>query len=128
MKQPFEIVIDAQRPAALARFWAQALPSYKVRHYDDDEIARLAKLGLTPETDTSVAIDGDGPTIWFQKSDQPTTSRNRIHLDLMNVPKEEERDRLAALGGRAQMVRDDHIVMHDPEGNQFCLFDPKEAQ
>ena len=123
--QSFQITIDAASPSRLARFWAAALPGYQVRPYDDAEIARLASLGLTPETDTSVPIDAQGqPTIWFQKSDRVTTVRNRIHLDLTNGERSAEADRLQALGATIADERDDHTVMRDPEGNQFCLFDP----
>ena len=48
-----DIVIDADHPAALARFWAAALDGYSVAPYDEVEISRLATLGLTPETDTT---------------------------------------------------------------------------
>lgn len=46
-----EIVFDCQATPALARFWAALLDGYAVRAYDDEEVARLAKLGLTPDTD-----------------------------------------------------------------------------
>ena len=61
-----DIVIDAREPARLARFWAEALDGYAVREYDDAELHRLAAQGLTPETDPSVAVDGPGPTLFFQ--------------------------------------------------------------
>lgn len=32
---------------------------------------------------------------------------------------------MLALGASVTLTLDDHIVMLDPEGNQFCLFDPK---
>ena len=121
----FEIVIDAKTPYALAHFWAAALQGYEVRAYDDKEIARLAALGLTPETDTSVPIDSQsGPTVWFQKSDEVTTTRNRIHFDLKYAERRDEVVRLEKLGATVRSERDDHTVMLDPEGNQFCLFDP----
>ena len=117
----FQITIDAHSPFQLAHFWAAALPGYQVRPYDEAEIARLASIGLTPETDTSVPIDAEGqPTIWFQKSNRRTTERNRIHLDLAFA----EAERLSLLGASVNEKRGDHIVMLDPEGNQFCLFDP----
>ena len=81
-QQRLEIVIDSLVPAKLARFWADALAGYAIRPYDDKELARLATMGLTPETDTGVAIDGDGPTLWFQKTDHPKTQRNRLHFDI----------------------------------------------
>ena len=120
-----EIVIDARNPYGLAHFWAAALPGYHVRAYDDAEITRLASLGLTPETDISVPIEAnERPTIWFQKSDQATNARNRIHFDLKFDVRHSEAMRLQKLGASVQHERDDHIVMLDPEGNQFCLFDP----
>ena len=120
----FQITIDAKVPFELAHFWANAIPGYQVRSYDDAEIARLASRGLTPETDTSVPIDGSGPTVWFQQSDDTTKSRNRIHFDLAFAERNTEAERLEGLGARIRDERDDHIVMLDPEGNQFCLFDP----
>jgi hypothetical protein len=53
-----QIVIDCATPSALARFWAAALDDFEVRPYDDDEVARLAALGYTPETDPGVIVDG----------------------------------------------------------------------
>ncbi|NJN50899.1 MAG: hypothetical protein HC809_03060 [Gammaproteobacteria bacterium] len=120
--QGFEIVIDAQTPSRLAAFWAAALPSYRVRAYDAPEMARLAAIGLTPATDTSVAIDGDGPTIWFQHRSEPTAHRNRLHFDLKFAGRASERERLLNLGATLREERDDHTVMLDPEGNQFCVF------
>jgi hypothetical protein len=69
-----EIVIDAGHPAALARFWAEVIDGYAIRPYDDEEIARLAALGFTPETDPTVMVDGPGPTLCFQIFPGPGTS------------------------------------------------------
>lgn len=119
-----EIIIDAETPSTLAYFWAQALEDYEVRPYDEAEIARLALLGLTPKTDPSVAVDGPGPTIWFQKSQSQCQQRNRLHFDLKFGHRQDESQRLENIGAIVKDVRADHIVMVDPEGNQFCLFDP----
>lgn len=58
MAQLSPIVIDCERPALLARFWAAALDGFEVRRYDDAEVARLGALGFTPETDPTVIVDG----------------------------------------------------------------------
>ena len=116
-----EIVIDAQHPAALARFWAGVLDDYAVRDYDQAEIDRLAALGHTPETDPTVALDGSGPTWFFQQSGEPTTQRNRIHFDVVCRNREAEVHRLIELGARIREQRDGYTVMLDPEGNQFCV-------
>jgi hypothetical protein len=117
----FDIVIDAVHPPSLARFWAAALAGYAVRAYDDAEIARLAALGLTPQTDPSVFIDGPGPSVCFQQVASPPTARNRLHLDIRGVERSSEIARLQALGARVRDAHATHTVMLDPEGNQFCV-------
>jgi hypothetical protein len=119
-----EIVIDSLDPPALARFWAAALEGYTWRPYDAAEIARLARLGLTPDTDTAVALDGNGPTLFFQKTDQRKTFRNRIHLDLRCDARSREVSRLTRLGACVRDVHASYTVMLDPEGNEFCVQGP----
>jgi len=116
-----EIVIDALNPPTLARFWAAALDGYTVRPYDAAEIARLASFGLTPETDPAVALDGDGPTLFFQKSEQVKVGRNRIHLDLQCQSPDDEVARLVRLGATVRDVHPTYTVILDPEGNEFCV-------
>ena len=82
-----EIVIDARHPAGLARFWAAALTNYSIRLYDDAEIGRLASLGLTPETDPSVLLDGPGPSICFHLRRIPRATTNHMHLDIVGGPR-----------------------------------------
>jgi hypothetical protein len=120
-----EIVIDADHPARLARFWATALDGYAVRPYDDAEIARLAALGFTPETDPVVMLDGPGPTLCFQLFEPPTPrpTRNRLHLDLATPHRETEVPRLLALGATLARNLATATVLRDPEGNNFCVVD-----
>ena len=119
-----DIVIDALDPAALARFWEAALDGYSVRPYDDAEIARLAGMGRTPDTDPQVALDGPGPTIFFQESAEAKTGRNRLHLDLIGGPRGPEVDRLCSLGATLRDAHDTYSVLQDPEGNEFCVVEP----
>jgi glyoxalase superfamily protein len=116
-----EIVFDSLEPAKLARFWAQALDGYAVRPYDDAELARLAALGLTPETDPSVLVDGPGPLLCFQRVSQRKVTRNRLHLDVAAPDRAREVARLTALG--ASFVREaaGYTVLRDPEGNELCV-------
>jgi len=115
------IVFDSVHPAALARFWAEVLDGYAVRAYDADEIARLAEAGRTPETDPSVAVDGPGPTLWFQETGSSKTARNRVHLDVSGASRSAEVARLCVLGATIRTERRDHTVLLDPEGNEFCV-------
>ena len=109
---------------ALARFWAGALDGYQIRPYDDAEIERLAALGLTPETDPQVAVDGPGPTLFLQLALKQKTTRNRVHLDITAGSRSEEVARLRALGASVRDEHDTFTVMQDPEGNEFCVEDP----
>lgn len=120
-----EIVVDSRHPASLARFWAGVLEGYEVRAYDAAEIARLAGLGLTPETDPSVLVDGPGPILCFQQVAALQPGR-RIHLDIVGGPRALEEARIVALGGTVRDTHDDHTVMLDPEGAAFCVQDAEE--
>jgi hypothetical protein len=76
-----QIVIDCRHPAPLARFWAAALDGFEVLPYDDDEIARLARLGLTPETDTCVIVVGPDLELGFRPHLDARPGRQRLLCD-----------------------------------------------
>ena len=120
-----EIVVDADLPSRLARFWEAALTDYRIRAYDDAEIARLAALGLTPETDPSVILDGPGPELCFQKMEGPRPTRNRIHFDIEAEDRAAEVARLLSLGATRMRETEGYTVLRDPEGNQFCVVNAK---
>src|SRR5580700_9539856 len=120
-----EIVVDSAHPASLARFWAAALDGYAVRAYDAAEIDRLARLGLTPETDPAVMVDGPGPTLCFQLERAPKLARNRWHLDIFGSGRGQEIERLTALGATVRDHHEAYSVLLDPEGNEFCVIDPR---
>ena len=120
-----EIVVDADVPSRLARFWAAAVDGYAVRPYDDDELARLAKLGLTPETDPVVMVDGPGPTLCFQRREGPRPVRNRVHVDIAAGDRGAEVARLVGLGAAVVREAVGYTVLRDPEGNNFCVADAR---
>ena len=121
-----EIVFDCELPSRLARFWAELLDGYDVRPYDQAEIDRLAKLGLTPETDPAVMVDGPGPSLCFQRVPDREYENNRVHLDLAVADRSSEVARLETLGGRVARVAESYTVMLDPEGNQFCIVERRD--
>lgn len=122
-----EIVFDCDKPALLAKFWAELLDGYEVRNYDDAEIARLAALGLSPETDPTVMVDGPGPSICFQNVEGRRYDNNRVHFDIEVGDRSGEVQRLNNVGAETVRVLPTYTVMRDPEGNQFCLIDQKHA-
>ena len=72
-----DVVIDCQHPASLARFWAGLIDDYDVAPYDDEELARLADLGVTDlEDDPGVMVVGStAPRLYFQRVPEPRSRR-----------------------------------------------------
>ncbi|MBW9053628.1 VOC family protein [Rhizobium mesosinicum] len=116
-----EIVIDCDQPSRVARFWAAALDGYEILPYDDQEIARLAALGLTPETDPVVMMEGPGTRLCFHLRRGERTARNRVHLDIASDDRQKEVARLISLGATFVRETADYTVLNDPEGNNFCV-------
>ncbi|GGU90843.1 hypothetical protein GCM10010275_29740 [Streptomyces litmocidini] len=102
----------------------------------------LARIGVPEaERDARSAIedpDGRGPRVFFQRVPEDKAAKNRVHLDVRAAPGlvgeermaalEAECDRLVGLGAKrvrrfepAPPMSGGHIVMTDPEGNEFCL-------
>ena len=115
------VVVDCAVPSALARFWAAALDGFEIRPYDDAEIARLAALGHTPETDPGVMVDGPDLGICFQRVDVERRAKNPLHLDITAADWLGEIDRLTALGATVHRRFERHAWLKDPEGNDFCV-------
>jgi hypothetical protein len=98
----------------LARFWAATL-NWDIDDETDEEI------GIVP-------TDGTPFLILVLPVPEPKTGKNRIHLDLVSESREHQSemvDRLIALGARrvdiGQSPDDDHVVLADPESNEFCV-------
>lgn len=128
-----DLVVDCEHPAALARFWADALDQYEVAPYDEDELARLGSLGIDdPADDPTVVLlsQTGGPRIWFQRVPEAKLTKNRVHMDLSCDDQESECERLVDLGARqaADQPTEELIVMYDSEGNEFCLVKRQKAQ
>jgi len=111
------LVLDANDPLRLARFWAGVL-KWEVSQDTHDEI------GLVP-------TDGTRFNILFEPVPEPKEGKNRIHLDLSSPSIEAQNatvQRSVDLGARhidiGQGPDADHVVLADPEGNEFCVLEP----
>jgi Glyoxalase-like domain len=119
-----DVVIDCQHPASLARFWAAALDGYEVAPYDEAELERLRAMGVNdPEDDPSVLVQAPGvhPRLFFQRVPERRTGKNRVHLDLRADSLETEVARLTGRGATVLARHEDHVVLADPERNEFCV-------
>ena len=61
----------------------------------------------------------------FQKVEDPTPGKNKIHLDLMTEDVDSEVERLLGVGASLVERRGDDsfrwVTMADPDGNEFCV-------
>ena len=101
-----EIAIDTDDADRIRPFWRAALGAREVD-------GRLADPGRRH------------PTVWFQPSELPTGTRNRVHLDVY-VAADEIDDRIAAtLDAGGRIVTDEFAptwhVLADADGNEVCL-------
>jgi predicted enzyme related to lactoylglutathione lyase len=115
--QLVELSFDANDPLRLARFWAEAL-----RWEIADETVEEIEL---------VPTDGTRFRIVFAPVPEQKVGKNRIHLDLTSASIEDQTDsvaRLIELGARhtdvGQRPEEGHVVLADPEGNEFCVIEP----
>ncbi|MEV6374956.1 VOC family protein [Micromonospora musae] len=144
MARDIQITFDCADPAALAAFWAEAL-GYRVQEppagFESWEQA-LEAMGVPPErrNDASALVDPEGaaPRLFFQRVPERKQAKNRVHLDVRAAPGLEGEARMAALEaaaerlvshGATRLERHEpapplgagHLVLADPEGNEFCL-------
>ncbi|MBZ5740843.1 VOC family protein [Nocardioides mangrovi] len=146
----WHLTIDANDPTRLARFWQLALgyepqpppdghaswrATYLAWGVPEDELADMTD----DDYDRIQPPDGHGPKIWFQIVPETKAGKNRLHLDLYptlrdrSLPIEERRRlvdtrvaELVAAGASIGRVNDQEegyyaVLMHDPEGNEFCV-------
>ena len=112
------LVLDCKEPRALAQFWAPALGYVEVGSVENYTL-------LTHPDDR-------GPRLLLQSVPEDKAHKNRMHLDVHVRDIETEASRLEALGAtRAAPTFTEHghswILMHDPEGNEFCVCDAVDA-
>jgi predicted enzyme related to lactoylglutathione lyase len=78
--------------------------------------------------------DDTGFRIRFVPSQEPKSGQNRMHFDLTSASLDDQQETVArslALGGRhidiGQRPDEGHVVLADPEGNEFCVIGPGNA-
>jgi hypothetical protein len=105
-----QVIVHAQDPAALGRWWAEVL-GWVVVYASDDEFE------IRAEPDRLPALD-------FVKLDEPKQGKSRLHLDLRPDDQAAEVGRLLARGARRADIgqgEQSWVVLADPEGNEFCV-------
>lgn len=108
------LCFDAIDPGRLSRFWAGVLD----RKIADDGLSLLSS-------------DSSGFSIEFQLTHEQKVGPNQMHLHLTSTSLVDQQSTVAralALGGRhldiGQSPEEEHVVLADPEGNEFCVIEP----
>ncbi len=111
------VVMDSSSPAELAQFWARAL-RWEV------STAESGDLELIPSDPTSFRLA-------FRDGREPKVAQNPIHFDLTSTSIDDLQSSvtdLVAAGARpadvGQTGDEGHVVLADPEGNEFCVIEP----
>jgi hypothetical protein len=135
MANAVQLSMDAADPRALGTFWMEVLgyieqpPPPGFATWDDALKAAGFDLDTIDPNQAFALVDpdGHGPRMFIQKVPEGKTAKNRMHLDVI-VGKENMRrraDELVSLGGTFVGEYEEPgghwVVMHDPEGNEFCL-------
>ena len=109
------VSFDAHDPASLAVFWAGVL---------DRAIIGEPSGALLPGDDTQVGLR-------FVAAATTKAGQNRLHLHLTSSTLEDQQrtvETALRLGGRhvdvGQLPEEDHVVLADPGGNEFCVIGP----
>jgi hypothetical protein len=112
----FGLGFDAHDPHRLATFWSGVLG----REMTDDQDG----IALLPGDDT-------GFRIRFLPTEDVKTGPNQMHFDLTSSSLEDQQDTVARslrLGARhldiGQGPDAEHVVLADPEGNEYCVIEP----
>ncbi|MGH3471103.1 MAG: VOC family protein [Nocardioidaceae bacterium] len=112
------LVLDANDPVRLARFWGGVLG------WDLTADRRNDSVTLLPSDDT-------GFQIRFLPTQVPKAGPNQMHFDLTSTSLEDQQEtvtRAIGLGAEhidvGQRPEEGHVVLADPEGNEFCVIEP----
>ena len=119
--QLLALCLDANDPVRPARFWAGLLGWETVDGRADGGVA------LRPTDDTGFALR-------FLPSELPKVEQNLMHFDLTSSSLDDQARTVAKaldLGARhidvGQRPEEGHVVLADPEGNEFCVIGPGNA-
>ena len=119
-----DVVVDCRHAASLDRFWTSILDGYAIAPYDEAELDRLAQQGITStEDDPTVRVEAapGALRLFFQVVPEPKKVKNRLHVDLQVDDLAAGSSLIIERGGRVIATFDDHVLLADPEGNEFCL-------
>ena len=118
-----QIAMKARDDSAVGRFWAEAL-GWGLDS-EGPGVTNVEPEGLTYPDPRALYID-------VLRVPEPKTAKNRVHLDLASTSATHQARlvaRLEELGATPADVGQGEVpwtVLADPEGNEFCVLEPRE--
>ena len=111
------LVMDSSSPGRLAQFWERAL-GWRVNS------TAAAEVELLPSDSTSFHLV-------FRSGAGAKVAQNRIHFDLTSTSLDDQESSVSDLIAHGAEPADvgqtddqGHVVLADPEGNEFCVIEP----
>ncbi len=112
-----DVIVDAAEPALLARFWSQMLER---------------PTGRSGEDDADIPLGASGRLVFSRLSAGEKPVKNRLHPDLATTSRSDQEalvQRALDLGAAlidVGQVDAPWVVLADPEGNEFCVLEPRD--
>ncbi len=118
MKLTWEaLTIEARDPSACARWWAETLGW---------DVVSEASAGVEVRSP-----GGEMASLFFVPSADEKVTKNRLHLDLYAEDQAAAVELLQSRGAERVDIGQSEdaawVVLRDPEGNEFCLLEPREG-
>ena len=113
LSEPLAITIDCVDPVALSEFWMKIIGGVVEPETLSDEWVGLREVPVIRH-------------MGFQRVPETKLVKNRVHLDLDVHDLDSTVAHAVSLGATiaSDVVEEPHtyfLVMHDPEGNEFCF-------
>ncbi|MFH8616125.1 VOC family protein [Streptomyces sp. NPDC017979] len=118
-----QIAMKAEDDSVTGRFWAEVL-GWGI-DIEEPGVINLEPEGVPYPDPSTVFID-------VMRVPDPKTVKNRVHIDLATTSPDHRAElveRVKALGARPVDVGQGDVpwtVLADPEGNEFCVLEPRE--
>jgi catechol 2,3-dioxygenase-like lactoylglutathione lyase family enzyme len=125
------VEIDCADPARQARFWSAAL-GWEIGYEEPAGLCQQEKVVEAAVWPTGYSYpEPVALPLVFCTVPEAKATKNRLHLDLATASLEYQRsevERLLRLGATAADIGQGDVpwtVLADPEGNEFCVLDPR---
>ena len=127
----YSTVIDSQDVATLGRWWQETLGWQQV--YESETEYVIVPNWVSEELARDTPWEQLGPGLVFVPVPEGKTVKNRLHIDLAPHSTDDRDALIGGLQARGATASDvgqsedaSWTVLHDPEGNEFCVLSARD--